>query len=107
MLPVSALSTQLSCAKKKVVEENSFNELKTEKVKFFTQIPTKIFCSNVFHDADFSASFLFFWTILNVRLLLTWLPIKKRVCFSRKKLVLINAILPFKVCCNFSYKNLF
>ena len=60
MLPVSALSTQLSCAKKNLVEENSFNELKIEKVKFFTQSPTKIFRSNVFNDGDWLASFLFF-----------------------------------------------
>ena len=35
--------------------------------------------------------------------------IKKRAYFSREKLVLINlnAIFPFKICCNFSYKNLF
>ena len=49
------------------------------------------------------------WTIFNVRALVTWLLIKKRVHFTRKKLLLINlnAIFPFKICCNFSYENLF
>ena len=40
--------TQSSCAKK-VVGKFSFNELKIEKVKFFTQSPTKIVCINIFN----------------------------------------------------------
>ena len=44
MLPVSALNTieHNYVDPKKVVEKFSFNELKTKKVKFFTQNPTKI-----------------------------------------------------------------
>ena len=40
--------TQLSCAKK-IVEKFSFNELKIEKVRFFTGSPTKTFCISVFN----------------------------------------------------------
>ena len=45
---------------KKVVEKSSFNEFKTEKVKFFTQSPTKIFCSNAFNVGGCLASCLTF-----------------------------------------------
>ena len=45
---------------KKVVEKFSFNELKIEKVKFFTQGPTKIFCINVFNVGGCLASCLTF-----------------------------------------------
>ena len=31
------------------MEKFSFNELKIEKVKFFTQSPTKMFCINAFN----------------------------------------------------------
>ena len=51
--------TQLSCAKK-VVEKFSFNELKIEKVKFFTQSPTKLFGFNVFNVRGSLASCLTF-----------------------------------------------
>ena len=40
--------TQLSCAEI-FVEKFSFSELKIEKIKFFTQSPTKIFCVSVFN----------------------------------------------------------
>ena len=60
---VSALNTivttQLSCVKK-VVEKFSFSELKIEKVIFFTQSPTNIFCINVFNVGVCLASSLNF-----------------------------------------------
>ena len=76
---------------KEVVEKVSFNEFKIEKVNLFTQSPTKIFCINVFNAGGCLDPYK-----------------KKRINFSHKKLVLItaNAIFPFKICCNFSYKIL-
>ena len=51
MLPVSVLNTIVhnKVVPKKVVEKFTFNEIKIEKVKSFTQCPTKIFCINVFN----------------------------------------------------------
>ena len=60
------LCTQLICAKKKVVEKFSFNELKIEKVKFFTQSLTKIFCTNVFNAEGRLTSCLTFRTFLKL-----------------------------------------
>ena len=70
MLPVSALILLLTIKLylKKVVEKFSFNELKVEKVKYFTQVPTKIFCINVFNVGGGLASCLTF------RLFLTLYP---------------------------------
>ena len=45
---------------KNVVETFSANELKIEKVKLFTQNPSKIFCINVFNVGDCLASCLDF-----------------------------------------------
>ena len=45
---------------KKVVEKSSFSELQIEKVKFFTQSPTKIFCTSVFNVGGCLASSLTF-----------------------------------------------
>ena len=41
---------------KKVAEKFTFNELKIERVKFFTQSPTKIFGINVFNVGGCLAS---------------------------------------------------
>ena len=51
MLPVSALNTIVHSyvAPKRVVEKFSFNELKIETVRFFTQSPTNIFYISVFN----------------------------------------------------------
>ena len=45
---------------KTVVEKFSFSEMKTEKVKFFTQSSTKTVCSRVFNVGDCLASCLIF-----------------------------------------------
>ena len=58
--------TQLSCAKKKVVEKFGFGELKIEKVKLFTQIPTKICCNNFFNVGDQLSSCLIFRPFLTL-----------------------------------------
>ena len=88
MLPVSALNTIVH---NQVVPKKLWRNLALMKLKlkFFSQSPTKSFCINVFNVGG--------------------CLLKKRVHFSRKKLVLINlnAIFPFEICCNFSYKNLF
>ena len=57
-----------------MVEKFSFSELKIEKVKFFTQSSTKIFCNSVFNFGGCLASCLAF------RPLGTSLLIKKIVC---------------------------
>ena len=59
------------------VEKFSFNEPKIEKIKFFTQSSTKIFCINVFDVGGCLESCLNF----NVRPLVTWLLIKKTSTF--------------------------
>ena len=53
---------------KKVVEKFGFGELKIEKVKFFTQIPTIICCMNVFNVGGWLASCLTFRPFLTVDL---------------------------------------
>ena len=58
---------------KTVVEKFSFSELKTEKVKSFTQSSTRIVCSSVFN----LASCLILTPFCNVRLLATLLLILK------------------------------
>ena len=92
---------------KNVAETFSANELKIEKVKFFTQNWSKIFCINVFNVGGCLASCLAFrpFLLLDPEVV-TWLLLKKHVYFSGKKLVLsnLNAIFPLKVCCNFSLK---
>ena len=50
-------SVLLSCAKT-VVEKFSFSKLKIEKIFFFTQSPTKIFCIRVFKVGGCLASCL-------------------------------------------------
>ena len=55
---------------KTVVEKFSFNEFNIEKVKFFIQSPTKIYCISIF------SKLLNFQTIFNVRLLAIWLFVK-------------------------------
>ena len=91
-----------SCAKK-VVGKFCFNELKIEKVKFFTQSPTKIVCINIFNVGS-GLKFC-----LTFRPSVTWLLMKKRVYFSHENLLLINlnAIFPFEICCNIGYKFFF
>ena len=76
MLPVSALVHDY-VVRKNVVEKFNFNELKIEKVKLFTQSPTKIFCINVFNVGGCLASCVTF----TVRPLVTWLLIKKTSIF--------------------------
>ena len=51
---------KIKLCQKKVVEKLSFNELKIEKVKFFRQSPTKIFCIHVFNVGGCLASCLTF-----------------------------------------------
>ena len=51
---------------KKVVEKFSFNELKIEKVKFFTQSPIEFFCINVFNVGGCLASCLTFRPFLTL-----------------------------------------
>ena len=51
---------------KKVVEKFSFSELKIEKVKLFTQSPTKVFCINVFNAGGCLASCLTFRPFLTL-----------------------------------------
>ena len=69
MLPVSALNTivhyNLSHAQKNV-EKFSFSKLIIEKVKFFTQSPTKFFCINVLNVGGCLASCLIFGTFLTL-----------------------------------------
>ena len=60
---------------KVVVDKFSFSELKIEKVKFFTQSPTKIFCSSVFNVGGCLEGCLTF----DSRPLATWLLIEKRI----------------------------
>ena len=43
---------------KAVVEKFSFNELKIEKVKLFTQVLTKFYCISVFNVGGCLASYL-------------------------------------------------
>ena len=57
--------TQLSCAKT-VAEKFSFSELKTEKIKFFTQRPTKFFCISVFNVRGCLTSYLTFSPFLTL-----------------------------------------
>ena len=64
MLPVSALNT--TAHNKKVVEKFKFSELKIEKVKFFTQAPTKVFCISVFNVGVCLASCLIFRSFLTL-----------------------------------------
>ena len=68
MLPVSALNTIVhnQVVTKEVVEKFSFNELKVEKVQFFTQSPTKIFYINVFNVGGCLASCLTFRPFLTL-----------------------------------------
>ena len=54
----------------------SFSERKTEKVKFLTQSPTKIFCINVCNVGDCLSSSLTFRLFLTLYPLATWLLIK-------------------------------
>ena len=51
---------------KTVVEKFSFSELKIEKVKFFTQGPTKIFCISVLNVGVCLASCLTFRPFLTL-----------------------------------------
>ena len=51
---------------KTVVEKVSFSKLKIEKVKFFTQAPTKIFCIGVFNVGGCLASCLTFRLFLTL-----------------------------------------
>ena len=65
---------------KAVLEKFNFNEIKIEKVKFFTQNPTKIPCISIFNSGGCLASCLTFRPFLfNVKPLATSLLIKKRV----------------------------
>ena len=57
---------------KTVVEKFSFIELKIEKVKFFTESPTQIFCISVFNVGGARSKLLNFKTIFNVRPFLTY-----------------------------------
>ena len=114
MLQVSALNTIIHkwVAPEKVVEKFSFNKLKIEKVKFCTQSPPKIFCITAFNVGLCLASFWTFRLFLQLVIFTVSNLVaseKKWVHFSQKKLVLINLneIFPFKICCNFSYENLF
>ena len=75
---------------KEVVENFSFNELKTEKVKFSIQSPTKICCINVFNVGGCLASCLTFRPFFNVRPLVTWLLIIKNEFFSTNSFLLKN-----------------
>ena len=59
--------TQLSCAKK-VAEKFTFNELKIERVKFFTQSPAKIFGIIVFNVGGCLASCVTFRPFLTLDL---------------------------------------
>ena len=45
---------------KTVVEKLSFSELKIEKVNFFTQSPTNIFCITVFNVGGYIVTYLTF-----------------------------------------------
>ena len=45
---------------KTVVEKLSFSELKIEKVKFFAQSPTNIFCITVFNVGGYIVTYLTF-----------------------------------------------
>ena len=58
MLAVSSLNTIVHNCAKKVMKKFSFSELKIEKVTFFTQSLTKIFCINVFNVGGCLASCL-------------------------------------------------
>ena len=64
---------------KTVVEKFSFSELKIEKVKFFTQSPTKIFCISVFNVEGCLASCLTFRPFLTLDPLQLGCLSKKRV----------------------------
>ena len=66
---------------KTIVEKFSYTELKTEKVKRFTQSSTKNFCSSVFERWRL----LNFQTSFNVKPLATWLLILKKKCNKRPK----------------------
>ena len=57
--------TQLSLPKT-AVEKFSFSELKIEKVKFFTQSPTKIFCIDVYNVRGCLVGNLTFITFLTL-----------------------------------------
>ena len=68
MLPVSALNIIVhnEVVPKNVLEKFSFSELKIEKVKFFTQSPTKVFCINVSNIGGCLASCLTFRPFLTL-----------------------------------------
>ena len=67
-LPVSALNTIVhnSVGLKVVVEKFNFSELKIEKVKFFTQSLTRIFCTSDFKVRSCLASSLTFRSFLTL-----------------------------------------
>ena len=69
------------------MEKFSCGELKTEKVKFFTQSSTKKFCSSVFNVGGCLASCLTFRPFLT---LATWLLIKKNVYCTRHRAITSN-----------------
>ena len=60
-----------------VVEKFSFSELTIEKVKFFTQSPTNIFCISIFNARGCLASCLTL-VICNFRPSVSWLLTKKK-----------------------------
>ena len=68
---------------KEVVENFSFNELKTEKVKFFIQSPTKIFCIKVFNIGGCLASCLTFRPFFIVR------PFSNLATYNKKRVILV------------------
>ena len=78
MLPVSALNTIVhNCIEQKtIVDKFSFSELKVEKVKFFTQRPTKIFCISFFNVGGCLES-----CIILITTLAAWLLMKKTCIF--------------------------
>ena len=82
MLPVSVLNTIAHnlVVQKTVVKKLIFSELKIEKLIFFTQSPTNVFCISVFNVGGCSASCLTLRPILmffDFKLSSAWLLIKK------------------------------
>ena len=87
---VTSISPKYYCTRRIVLRKFSFNELKIEKVNFFTQSPTKIFCTRVFNVGGCLASCLTFRPFLTLDLKQLGCLLKKNTCMVKSTFKLFD-----------------